>query len=94
MTQIQPGDKKVTIIPNQPHGDSNWKRTVYVLGAAAGSLFGLLSAYLYARATEENVERAGGGKPQPVPTRHLISLALAALGLMRQISEIGKEPKK
>jgi len=27
-------------------------------------------------------------------SRHLISLALAALGLMRQISEIGKEQKK
>ena len=93
MTQLQPGDKKVTIIPNQPHSDNSWKRSVYVLGAAAGTLFGLLSAYLYARATEESTERSGG-KPQPVPTRHLISLALAALGLMRQISEIGKEPKK
>ena len=93
MTQIQPGDKNVTIVPNQQPIDDNWKRSVYVLGAAVGTLFGLVSAYLYTRASEESADHPGG-KPRPVPTRHLISLALAALGLMRQISEIGKEPKK
>ena len=93
MTQIQPGDKNVTIVPNRQPTDDNWKRSVYVLGAAAGTLFGLVSAYLYTRASEESADRPGG-KPRPDPTRHLISLALAALGLMRQISEIGKEPKK
>ena len=72
---------------------SSWKSQVYVLGAAIGSLFGLISAYLYARSAEEDAERQGG-KPPKIPTGQVLGLGLAALGLVRQITEMGKPAKK
>ena len=35
--------------PPDTTSSQNWKRTIYMFGAALGTLFGLLSAYLYAR---------------------------------------------
>ncbi len=72
---------------------ANWKPQTYTLGAVIGAVFGFLAAYLYARAAEEDAER-NGGKPKPVGTGEMIGLGLAALGLIRQISEMGKPPKK
>jgi hypothetical protein len=62
------------------------------MGAAVGSLLGLLSAYLYARAAEEDAERLG--KPQRVQTGDMLGLGLALLAVVRQIAELGKTPKK
>ncbi|PJF23014.1 MAG: hypothetical protein CUN56_03075 [Phototrophicales bacterium] len=72
--------------------ENNWKNKTYAYGAIGGLLFGLLSAYLYARAAEENAYN-NGGTPSPITTGQLLSLLLAALGLIRQIAESGK-PKK
>lgn len=71
---------------------SQWKTQVYVIGAIAGAAFGFISAYLYARAAEEEVARTGG-KPQ-LSTAQIIGLLLTGLGLIRQISETGKPTKK
>jgi hypothetical protein len=71
----------------------NWKRKTYLLGALGGTIFGLLSAYLFARAAEEEAER-NNGVPSKVATGQLIGIALAALALIRQIAEMGKPPKK
>jgi hypothetical protein len=73
--------------------NENWKTPLYVMGAVIGSLFGLITAYFYTRAAEEDAERHGG-KPERVPTLQVIALLTAALGLMRQISELGKPQKK
>ena len=81
------------ITPHKEQEVTNWKSQIYLLGAVVGSLFGLLSAYLYARAAEEGTTR-NEGKPKPVPTSQIISLGLAALSLARQIAEMGKSPKK
>jgi H+/Cl- antiporter ClcA len=79
------------IVPqNQP---PRWKPQTYTLGAVVGAVFGFLAAYLYARAAEESAERSGG-KPQSPGTGELIGLGLAALALIRQITELGKPPKK
>lgn len=71
----------------------NWKQQAYLIGALGGALLGFLSAYLFARAAEEDAERRGG-KPTPIKTTQLLSLSLALLGLIRQISEMGKPSKK
>jgi hypothetical protein len=76
---------------NQP--EQNWKTRIYLTGATAGTFFGLLASYLFARAAEEEAER-NGGKPMKIPTTQLLGLALAALGLIRQIAEMGKGDKK
>jgi hypothetical protein len=72
---------------------SGWKSQIYVLGAEIGTLFGLIAAYLYARAAEEDAERHGG-KPEKIPTGQVLGLSLAALGLVRQITELGKPSRK
>ncbi len=77
-------------IQNQPAG--NWKTQVYGIGVVGGALFGLLAAYLYARAADESAQR-NAGRPDAIPTVQLIALLLSALGLIRQIAEAGK-PKK
>lgn len=77
----------------QKSDGKSWKSQAYVIGAAVGSLVGFLSAYLYARAAEEDAERKGG-RPSRIPTSQLLTLGLAALGLIRQITELGKPAKQ
>lgn len=73
--------------------DTGWKPRTYVLGAAIGTLFGFLAAYLYARAAEDDA-RGHGNKPARIGTGEMLGLVLSGLGLIRQISEMGKPPKK
>lgn len=70
---------------------SNWKMQAYLMGALAGLLFGVVGAFLYTRAAEESASQ--NGHPQHIPTGQIIGLSLAALGLIRQVTELGK-PKK
>ena len=71
--------------------ETNWKIQTYGMGVVGGVLFGLIAAYLYARAAEEDV--ASGDKSQQLSTAQLIGLALTTLGLIRQIAEAGKVKK-
>lgn len=73
--------------------NENWKNKTYVMGGLLGSVFGLLAAYLFNRATEEEAER-NGGKPTKIPTMQLLGLSLAGLNFIRQITEAGKGGKK
>lgn len=76
----------------QNDNESSWKRQTYLMGAMGGLLFGLVSAYLFNRAAEDDAER-NGGKPTRIQTGQLVGLLLAGLGVARQISELGK-PRK
>ncbi|MBC8170512.1 MAG: hypothetical protein H7X77_02530 [Anaerolineae bacterium] len=71
---------------------SNRKTQAYILGAGAGVLFGLLAAYLFARSADE-VAYQHGGETQQVSAGQMLTIAVALLGLMRQISELGKPPQ-
>ena len=64
---------------------------MYLLGTVLGAAMGFLSAYLFAREAEQNSE--DGELPEIAPST-LVGLALSALGLIRQISEIGKKGNK
>ena len=64
------------------------KTQTYALGTIAGAVLGLLASYLYARATEE--ERLAGNEIQPLQVGQLLALGLAVLGIIRQISEMGR----
>jgi hypothetical protein len=72
---------------------SNWRTTAYIIGALIGAALGFLSAYLYAQAADEEVARTGGEAPK-LSTGQMIALGLTTLGLIRQISEAGRPPKK
>lgn len=69
-----------------PAAHSNWKMPLYLIGAAIGALLGFLSAHLYARSAEEN---NSGQPPKPLSTADLFRLSLAAIALLRQISDLG-----
>jgi hypothetical protein len=73
--------------------ESNWKTRTYATGASVGLVLGMLAAYLFARAAEEEADR-NGGKPEKIGTMQLISIGLATLTLIRQIAELGKSGKK
>lgn len=73
--------------------NNNWKQQSLIIGTVGGAILGALSAYLFARAAEEDADR-NGGKPAPIKTGQAISLGLALLALIRQISELGKPQKK
>lgn len=62
-------------------GDSS----TYLVGGALGMLLGVLTAYLYRRTAKEN---NGGSAPRPISTGELFRLALAAVALIRQISDL------
>lgn len=69
-----------------------WKNQIYAAGLISGSIFGLLSAYMYARASEEDVSRLG--HRQRISTGELLGLGLALLAVVRQITELGKGPER
>ncbi len=65
-----------------------------IVGGIVGTLFGLLGAYFYSRAVEDDV-RQNGTQRNPVSTGEIIGLGLAVLALLRQVSEMGRSaPKK
>jgi hypothetical protein len=63
-----------------------------LLGSILGAVFGLLAAYFYARANEE--EARSSGRVKRASAGEVIGLGLAALGMVRQIAEMGRSPGK
>jgi hypothetical protein len=70
----------------------SWKNRVYIYGTVAGALFGLITAYMFSRASEEDVARTG--QPVKMQPGDLISLGLAGLALVRQVTEMGRAGEK
>jgi len=73
---------------------SNWKNQTYMIGSLVGAVFGLLAAYLYARSAEEDAVRSGGKPSNRISTGEVVGLGLAALAMIRQITEMGKSSEK
>lgn len=69
------------------------KNRIMLTGIGVGALFGLISSYLYTRAAEEN-DNPNAGKADSISTGQLLGIVLALLGVIRQISELGKPADK
>lgn len=65
------------------------KTRIIVMGAGLGALLGLISGYLYTKAAEEGGDGDAGPRTS-ISTGQLLAVLLAALGLVRQIAELGK----
>ena len=65
--------------------DTSWKPKVLVIGATVGAVVGLATAYLLARASEEN----RGGPPE-IGTGDALRLAISVFGLVRGIAALGE----
>lgn len=81
------------LLPQQKP-NTNWRTQSYLIGGAAGVLFGLLCAYMYNRAASDYGPMVDG--QNRVQTGEVLGLGLAALGIIRQAAEMGRgpEPKK
>ncbi|HVU14897.1 MAG TPA: hypothetical protein VHD90_26665 [Phototrophicaceae bacterium] len=73
-----------------PRNSNGMKTQVYIIGAAAGILFGLLSAYMYNRAATDYGPSDGQNRVQ---TGEVLGLGLALLGIIRQVTEMGRGPQ-
>ena len=80
MSNLLPSNPKTNTSPNQ----------VYLIGAAAGLLFGLLSAYIFNRAASDYGPMPDGRNR--VQTGEVLGLGLAMLGIIRQVAEMGRGP--
>ena len=80
---------QIPVVKEQSSPD--WKLKAYVIAIGGGLLFGLIGGYLYTRAAQENSDPING-RPS-VSTTQMIGLALAAFGLVRQITALGEAPK-
>lgn len=69
----------------------DWKRKTYLFGGILGAFMGFLSAYLFAKEAEDTSDDEDRPK---VPPTALLSLALSAIALIRQIAETGKKDKE
>lgn len=65
--------------------EKDWKKPVYFVGGVIGLLAGLISAHLYARTAEENNQ---GEQPARISNADAFKLILAAVALVRQISDL------
>ena len=62
----------------------NWKFETYVRGSIIGLMVGIVAAYLYTRAVEEN-----NGQGISIGAGDMVKVSLTILGLVRQITELG-----
>jgi H+/Cl- antiporter ClcA len=66
---------------------------VLLMGIIAGAVYGLVAAYFYARAHEEDLKHGDPGANR-VQTSEIITVIVAALAMIRQIAEMGRAPKR
>ncbi len=64
--------------------NNSWKTKTYIIGAVAGALLGLGTAFLLARSSDE---RSGG--PPEVTTLDALKVGVAVIGLVRGIASLG-----
>lgn len=84
-TQTSLNRDALTTLPPAPKDDNR----PYIVGVVGGLVAGLLGAYFYKRASEENpVAR------EKVSTMQMLSVATSLVGMLRQIAELGKSPQK
>lgn len=69
---------------------SNWKTKTYLVGGIAGLALGMMAAYFFARVSEEN-GTDGASRISAIDT---LKLAVALLGIIRQITDLGAGSSK
>jgi len=75
-------------LPSLP--ETNWRTRTDLIGGLLGLMIGLLSAYLYARAAEENKAL----QPGRIKTMDALRLSVALLAIVRQITDLGARGDK
>jgi hypothetical protein len=66
---------------------------VFLMGIIAGAVYGLVAAYFYARSHEQDLKLGDSGTNR-IQTSEIITVVVAALAMVRQISEMGRAPNR
>jgi hypothetical protein len=68
-------------------GEDSWKNKTLIVGGVLGTLIGVGAALLYIRAEEEALDKRRNEpvKPRGVSPAALLPIAIALLGVLRQI---------
>ena len=77
--------------PANKNAPASWKTRTYAVGIIGGIALGLLAAYMYTRAAEDDTSRTG--RAARIQTGDLLGLGLALLGILRQVAEMGRAPE-
>ncbi|MBN2470000.1 MAG: hypothetical protein JXN59_04675 [Anaerolineae bacterium] len=72
---------------NPARSGMTWRRRTYIMGAIIGLLLGVLSAYLFIRASEEDLV----DQPKKIKTGDMMKMSLAVAALVRQFAEMGSK---
>ena len=70
--------------------NQSWKTKAYIFSGVAGLAVGLLAGYFFIRVADEN-EAEG---PMRIKTMDALGLAVALLGIVRQITDLGAKNSK
>ncbi len=70
--------------------NNNNSLNIYIVGGALGLVTGLVAAYLFNRAAQENEHLKSGN----LSTGDLVKLGLLLLGTVRQVAELGSSSEK
>lgn len=73
--------------------NNNWKFETYVRGSVIGLMVGIIAAYLYTRAAEENL-LGDGEEHRTIGASDMVKISLTILGLVRQITDMGSSSSK
>jgi hypothetical protein len=71
-----------------PQPDSGWQSRIYLIGGTVGALLGLLSAFLFVRASQET---RGETPPEAPSTNDAVRLGISLLSIVRTITEWGRK---
>ncbi len=63
--------------------NGNWKVRTVLIGGTIGALLGIAAGLLFVRVTEES------GGPIKLSTGQAVKLAVSAIGVVRQASQLG-----
>lgn len=69
---------------------SSWQTKVYGLAVGVGAVVGVVAAYFYMRAADEDT--SGYGHEHRATTTELASIGLAIVAILRQVAELGRGP--
>lgn len=67
--------------------DGNWRTRTMLLGGLLGAMTGLAAAYILIQRSED------GEQPPKIGPGEGVRLGLLLLGLLRQVTELGRRPE-
>jgi len=69
----------------------NRQQQFVIIGAVLGAVVGAVGGLLYSRGVEEAALRQGEFSARPLPSGEIVRLAIAIMGVLRGVAELGQK---